>query len=131
MLDEKKIRRMTRLASYESKEGKEELDISSYYKKDYVSSNVIRTLLWVTLGYVLAFGLVCYAYLEIIIEGITLARIILIGGLFIGIYLVLMIAYGIGTNRHYKQKHDRARAGAKEFCHGLFMLEKMYEKENM
>lgn len=131
MLDEKKIRRMTRLASYESKEGSEELEISSYYKKDYVSSNVICTLLWVTLGYVLTFGLVCYAYLEVIIEGITLQRIMLIAGLFVGIYLVLMIAYGIGANIHYKKKHDRAREGAKEFCHGLFLLEKMYEKENM
>jgi len=131
MLDEKKIRRMTRLASYESKEGKEELDISVYYRKDYVSVNVIRTLLWVTLGYAIAVVLLGLTYLVVLIEGITLNRIIIIGSVLIGVYLVLLIAYGVGAGIHYKKKHNQARERAKEYCHGLFLLEKMYEKENM
>ncbi len=131
MLDEKKIRRMTKLAAYESKEGKEELDISAYYRKDYVSVNVLRTLLWVTLGYLIAAALICFTYLEVLIEGITITRIILLVSVFIGVYLILMISYGIGARRHYKKKHNKARDRVTEFCHSLFLLEKMYEKENM
>lgn len=131
MLDEKKIRRMTKLASYETKEGKEEIDISTYYRKDYVSVNVLRTLLWVTLGYVIAVALLCIANLEVLIENITLGKIITLAVGVIVLYLILMVAYGVGASRHYKRKHNKARDRVKEFCHGLFLLEKMYEKENM
>lgn len=131
MLDEKKIRRMTKLASYETNEGKEEIDISTYYRKDYVSINVIRTLLWVTLGYVITVALVCFAYLEVLIESITLVKIVIFAIGLVVLYIVLMFAYGIGATRHYKKKHNKARDRVKEFCHGLFLLEKMYEKENM
>ena len=35
MLNESKVKLMTRMAMYESKQGEEDFKISSYYKKDY------------------------------------------------------------------------------------------------
>ena len=40
MLDKRKIRLMIKMASYEKQGAEEDLKISSYYKKDYVSMNV-------------------------------------------------------------------------------------------
>ena len=131
MLDEKKIRRMTKLASYEAKEGKEEIDISAYYRKDYVSISVLRALLWVTLGYIIGVGFLCFAFLERIVANLTMGRIVTLAIVIVGLYFALMIGYGIGATRHYKKKHGKARDRVKEFCHGLFLLEKMYEKENL
>lgn len=37
MLNESKVKLMTRMAMYESKQGEEDFKISSYYKKDYRS----------------------------------------------------------------------------------------------
>ena len=45
MLDEQKIKLMTKLAFYEKREGKEDFKISEYYRKDYVSLHVICSIL--------------------------------------------------------------------------------------
>ena len=41
MLDERKVKLMTKLALYEETHGKEDFKISSYYRKDYASLHVI------------------------------------------------------------------------------------------
>ena len=50
MLDEQKIKLMTKLAFYEKTQGKEDFKISEYYRKDYTSLHVICSILWVTVG---------------------------------------------------------------------------------
>ena len=42
MLKEEKIRLMTKLARYESGEGKEELRIARYYRSDYIGLALFR-----------------------------------------------------------------------------------------
>ena len=49
MLNESKVKLMTRMAMYESKQGEEDFKISSYYKKDYRSFHTIATIIWVML----------------------------------------------------------------------------------
>ena len=46
MLDKRKIRLMTRAAIYEKTYGEEDLKVTGYYQKDYVSLNVWITLIW-------------------------------------------------------------------------------------
>lgn len=41
MLNESKVKLMTRMAMYESKQGEEDFKISSYYKKDYRSFHTL------------------------------------------------------------------------------------------
>lgn len=46
MLNEKRIRLMTKLARYESGEGKEELRIARYYRSDYIGLAMFRNFSW-------------------------------------------------------------------------------------
>ena len=48
MLDERKVKLMTKLALYEETHGKEDFKISEYYRKDYVGLHSICSFLWVT-----------------------------------------------------------------------------------
>ena len=64
MLDEQKIKLMTKLAFYEKTQGKEDFKISEYYRKDYTSLHVICSILWVTVGYVCLGALVVLAGLD-------------------------------------------------------------------
>ena len=52
MLDERKVKLMTRLAFYEQTQGKEDFKISAYYRKDYTSLHMLCSFIWVTIGYV-------------------------------------------------------------------------------
>ena len=51
MLNEKRIRLMTKLARYESGEGKEELRIARYYRSDYIGLAMFRNFFLASLAY--------------------------------------------------------------------------------
>lgn len=130
MLDERRVRRMAKLASYESKEGKEDIEISMYFRKDYVSVNVLKTMLWVTVGYVIAAVLVLLGSLESLMESVTIGMIVaLLAGVIVG-YIAVMAGFFFGAKKFYWKKHEAARERVKRYCHDLIMLEKWMEKEN-
>lgn len=131
MLDERRVRRMAKLASYESKEGKEDIEISLYFKKDYVSLNILKTLMWVTVGYLLVVALVGLVFMETLIEAFSIPMMIGIGVGVVAGYIIIFVCYRILARRFYRRRHGEARERVKRYCHGLFLLEKLYEKENV
>ena len=54
MLNEEKIKIMNKLAMYEQGEGKKYLQVSKYYRSDYIGLALIKNLFLVTIGYGLA-----------------------------------------------------------------------------
>ena len=48
MLNYRKIRIMHKLAVYENKEGKEDIQLSKYYKTDYVRYQVLKSIICAT-----------------------------------------------------------------------------------
>lgn len=130
MLDERRVRRMTKLASYEAKKGKEDIKISVYFRKDYISLNVISTLLWVTLGYLLFAVLVVLSCIERLMESFTIAKLIGLGAIMLIGYVVVMILYSVIAKKYFRKKHEEARERVKEYGRDLMIMEKLYEKEN-
>lgn len=130
MLNEKRIKLMVKLASYEAKEGKEDLKISSYYRKDYTSFHVLYTLLWVTVGYVIAAGVIILVEMERLLENMTMhSMIMILAGVAAG-YIAVLILYGLAAYYLYRKKHNQARQRVRQYNHDLIVLNKMYEKEN-
>lgn len=131
MLNEERVKLMTKLASYESKEGKEDLKISAYYQKDYSSLHTIKTVIAITVGYVIALAIGGFSYMDFLIKNVKISLIImLIGGAVIG-YFILVVSYGIGAHQAYKKKHYTARQRVKKYNRNLLRLNKMYEKEKL
>lgn len=130
MLDKRKIRLMTKLALYEQNEGREDMKISAYYKKDYVSMKMIATSIWTTIGYGCAMLLVLGWGMTGWMEKLTLALIVMLVVVILLGYLALLIITFIITSRISNRKHRDARMRMKRYNHGLLQLMKMYEKEN-
>lgn len=130
MLDKRKIRLMTKLALYEQNEGREDMKISAYYKKDYVSMKMIATLIWTTIGYGCAMLLVLAWGMTGWMEKLTLALIVMLVAVILLGNLALLIITFIITSRISNRKHRDARMRMKRYNHGLLQLMKMYEKEN-
>ena len=128
MLDEKRVKLMTKLALYEETQGKDDFKVSEYYRKDYVGMHMICTFLWVTIGYVCLAGLLALAGMDAIISkmsvGFLITLIVAVAG-----YFVLLILFLSLTSRIYNKKHQHARNRVKMYNHDLIKLLKMYEKE--
>ncbi len=129
MLNEKRVKHMVKLASYEGKNGAEEIKIYSYFKKDYVGYNVLISLIWITLGYLSLVGMLCLAFVEQILENLSFSNmVILIVTIVVG-YLLTMLLYGLGVARFYIKKHQNAKKHVKRYLRDLEILERMYERE--
>lgn len=129
MLNEERVKLMTRMAAYEQKQGQKDFKISAYFRKDYASWNMIWTLIWVTIGYIILLVFFGIIFAEKIMEHLSLRGMIVIaGGIIIG-YLLLMVCYGIISSQLYKRRHDQARERVKRYNRDLNLLNKMYKKE--
>ncbi|MEG1504748.1 MAG: hypothetical protein RR369_00200 [Lachnospiraceae bacterium] len=131
MLNEERVKLMTELAFYESKEGKEDFPISAYYRKDYASLRTLQTILWVTLGYVLAAALAAVAYMDVIMKHFNMTFVLILGGGVVLGYVLLVIIYAIIAHDFYQKKHNEARKNVKKYNRELLRLNKMYEKEKL
>lgn len=130
MLDEKKVKLMTRMASYEQNKGKEDMKISAYYRKDYTSLHTLFSIIWGTVGYICVVGLIMLAGFDSMMEKMSMGLLITLAVIIAAGYFVFLIAYAVITNRIFNKRHQDARTRVKKYNHDLTRLLKIYEKEN-
>ncbi len=129
MLDVRRIRLMARMAQYEKNDIRRDMKISTYYKKDYVSLNVLVTILWITAGYGILVALFAVCYMDELLENLTVKKMIFLGGAAGGGYVLLLILYIIGASIYYRGWHNRAKQRVKKYYRDLSRLGKMEVKE--
>ena len=64
MLNENKVKVMTKMAMYENRQGAEDKKINMYYKRDYVSFKTLVSAIWMTIGYAVVVALVACIYFD-------------------------------------------------------------------
>ena len=120
---------MTRAAIYEKRYGEEDIKITGYYQKDYSSLNTWITLIWITVAFFLVVALLFLAGGDSLMEGITIMKLLILAAIILGLYLSLLIIYGIGAGSFYRKKHIRAKQRMKRYMRDLSRLEKMNLKK--
>jgi len=129
MLNNSKIRLMTKLAVYEGKEGKEDISLSKYYKTDYVRYQVIKSLVSVTFGYALIMVLIVMYKSEYLIKNAVTLDYKTIGIYVLGFYIMTAALYGLISIFAYSIKYDRSRKKLSRYFKLLKRLNKIYNEE--
>ena len=65
MLNEERIKLMTKMASYEANEGKRNVAIGSYFRGDYISLQVIKSIVSATIAFAICFALFVFYDFEV------------------------------------------------------------------
>lgn len=106
MINEEKVKLMTKLSILEESIGKGNLKIASYYRSDYIGIELMKTFLLTTIGYGIAGGGIFLLYTQRIsvLGARELEKAILFLGLgYICILLFyLMITYFIASIKYHK-----------------------------
>lgn len=126
MLDERKVKLMTRMALYEERQGREDLKVSAYYRKDYTSLHTLATILWVTVGYVCLIGLLAISMFDTLMEKMSIGVMIIMAIVIVAAYLVIVISYAVYTHVTCNSRHKEARARVKLYNHDLARLLNLY-----
>ena len=129
MLDKNRIILMTKMAQYEKSLAPEDLKISSYYKKDYASLNTLITVIWITIGYALAAGLVILCNVDALLKDLTMTKLFIMIAVAVGTYIILLVVDCVCASSFYKSKHNKAKQRVKMYYRDLSRLGKMYMKE--
>ena len=115
MLNEKRIRLMTKLARYESGEGKEELRIARYFLASF--------------AYLVILLLAGAYFAEFLAESLHTLNIAWIGILIVVEYLVTIGVYSAVTYTIHSIRYGRAKKGVAAYERKLGELEALYEEE--
>lgn len=130
MLNNRKVRLMTRLAMYEQTEGKEDVRISKYFRTDYVRLNVLKTTVAITLGYLLILLLLVVYHSEYLIrEAVTLDYRGMITR-YAGIYVIILTVYGAVCMIGYMIKYRASRKKLAKYFRMLRLLRSLYREED-
>ncbi|MBP3616526.1 MAG: hypothetical protein J6J38_00635 [Lachnospiraceae bacterium] len=130
MLNNRKVRLMSRLAMYEQNEGKEDVRLSKYFRTDYVRLNVLKTVVAVTLGYLLVLLLLIVYHSEYLIqEAVTLDyKGILLR--YVGIYIIILVVYCSFAMIGYMLKYRASRKKLAKYFRMLRRLRSLYREED-
>ncbi len=129
MLNTDKIRLMTKLALYETKEGKEDIRLSKYYKTDYVRYQVLKSVLCATFGYALILLLIFIYKTEYIVSNAVTMNYKAVGTYILGIYVIIVAIYGLGASVGYAIRYDLSRKKLSRYYKLLKRLNKIYNDE--
>ena len=130
MLNNRKVRIMTQLAIYEKKEGRPDFRLAKYYKMDYARFNALKTILWVTIAYIVGLILVAIYKLEYLLDNAMTIDYKALGWTVLGIYLGIITVYVIGSLVGYSIYYTLSRKKLGRYYKMLGRLKGMYKEED-
>ena len=129
MLDEERICIMTRMASYEAGEGKEDMPVKQYYRKDYISYQMIRSFISSTISFCILLLFWGMYNIENIMKKVAATDLPRFGILILVLYISFIVLYEIITVVVYSRKYTKATEGMKKYHADLKKVMELQEKE--
>lgn len=129
MLNEDRIRVMTRLAVFEKKHGKDIEIASTYYKRDYISYRMIWAWIMTTIAFVLGIVLYFAFNFEYYMANMHKMNLVGRGKIVLILYFVCMAVMTTVSYFMYRRKYKNAQRAVEEYCRRLHVLEHNYNSE--
>lgn len=129
MLNEERIKLMTKMAAYEADEGKKNVAIGNYFRGDYIGLQVIKSIISATLAFVIVFGLFVFYDFEVFMSDIYKMDLLGFGRTVITAYLIFVAVYALISYMIYTYRYAKARKSLKMYYNNLKKLAYLYDKE--
>lgn len=130
MLNEERIKLMTKLSLYEQGEGKKALKTTKYFKNDYVSRNVIFSILSGIFSYFLLVLIWVLFRIDYYTNNISNLNILVIAILVSVLFVLYMVFYLILSYFVFSIRYKNYRKGLSDYNEDLKNLHKMYKMES-
>lgn len=130
MLNEEKIRLMTKLALYEQKEGKKDLPLSKYYRTDYLALKMINSTIVMSLGYIILLATIVLIRVEELLSDLVNMDLAAIGRNVLIIYVILFVINMAVTYFISSYRFKKSRGNLNRYNGDLKDLYMIYKKED-
>ena len=129
MLNEEKIRLMTKAASFEAGEGKKALEMNRFYKGDYLSIHLIGAWISYTVAFCLCVGLWAFYKMEYLMTNLHKIDLAAFGKGLALLYLALLGIYLVIQYVVYYNRSQENRKKLATYNHILKRISGIYESE--
>lgn len=129
MLNEERIKLMTKMAAYEAEEGKKNVTIGNYFRGDYIGLQVMKAIISATIAFLIVFALFIFYDFEVFMSDIYKMDLLQFGKTVIIAYLIFVAAYALISYMIYTYRYNKARKSLKMYYNNLKKLAYLYDKE--
>lgn len=130
MLNQERIKLMTRMASYENNQGRKNMSIGSYFRGDYIGMQVMKSIIYATIAYAVLFAVYIYYDLENFMQDIYKMDLLQFAKNVIFYYAVFVACYVIISYIIYSFRYSKAKKSLKKYYYNLKQLSALYDLEN-
>ena len=127
MLNEERVKLMTRMASYETGEGKKNMNIGKYFRGDYIGKQVLRSVIWATIAFGICFGLYLFYDFERFMQDIYKMDLLSFAKNVLLVYVIVVVGYGVVSYLIYSGRYKKARKSLKKYYNNLRKLSGLYD----
>lgn len=129
MLNEERVILMTKLASYEARDGKKNISIGNYFRSDYISLQLIKSVICATFAFGLMFGLYVLYDIENFMQEVYKMDLIQFAKNILVLYVIFVVAYGVISYLIYTYKYKKAKRSLKCYYNNLKKLSGKYDRD--
>ena len=129
MVNMRKVRLMTKLAIYEKTEGKEDIKLGKYFRRDYVRLKILHNIVAVTIGYLLVLAMVIAYQMEYLVREAVNLDYIGMGKTILGVYVIVVTVYVMAAMVGYGFYYDYSRKKLAKYFRMLRRLRSLYQEE--
>ncbi len=136
MLNEERVKLMTRMASYEATDGPKNEKVAGHFRSDYVGLEVVKAIICATIAFMIIFGAYIYYDFENFMVEIYKLDLWEFAGKILKYYAEFVVVYCVLVYIGFTVKFQKAKKNLKLYFNNLkrlnafFAAEKNINREN-
>lgn len=128
MLNEEKIKLMTRMAAYEENEGKRSMQIGNYFRSDYIGLQVMKSVISATIAFAIVIAMYIFYDFESVMKEIYQVDLLATGKQILIAYVMFVGIYAVITYMIYAYRYTKAKKSLKKYYTHLTELSGFYDE---
>ena len=129
MVDEERLKLMTRMASFEENEGKKSIPVCEFFRSDYVGLHMILSAVYITIVFAIVTGVNIFCGMESVLSEFYRMDFVAFGKEILRKYIVVLVVYVLVSFIVYSYRYTKARKSTRTYQKALKRLSMMYEKK--
>lgn len=130
MLNEERIKLMTKMAAYEENEGRKNMATGSYFRGDYIEMQILKSVFSATVAYLVLFAMFIYYDFEMFMQDIYKMDLVEFGKNVLLYYFIFVVAYAVISYIVYSYRYSKAKKSLKRYFYNLKQLAALYDLES-
>lgn len=128
MLNEERVILMTKMASYEGHEGRQNMKIGNYFRGDYIAVQVLKSFFCATIAFGLIMALYVFYDLEVFMQDIYKMDLVAFAKKVLMYYGLTVAGYCAASYVICTYRYAKARKSLKLYYQNLKKLNTLYEE---